>query len=133
MKPSMNWPFPRVEILFDDPITEKCARWCFAHFSPGAVDILRETIWIFYIKHDTWLNPNIARLFAYHIEPMNVRMHEAMEKGELDVNTGLNLKVHDHAAVIGAFICEMLDKRQISGVHLYKSLEIHQHARQVVP
>lgn len=128
MIPSMNWPFPQIDSLFYDPETEKYARWFFTHFSSSAVEILRETIWIFYIKNNTWLNPSIARLFGFHIEQMQCLIQDAINRGALKVDTVRNVKERDYAAVIGAYMCEMLDKRQLTGTHLYKVVEIHQRA-----
>ncbi len=126
MKATMNWPFNQSQLSVEDPIAETYARWCFTHFSPRAVEVLRETIWFFYIKTDSWFNPSIAQLFAYHIEQMKSRMNEAIEKGELKAPP-LGDRYKEKSLVIGAVICELVDRHLLDGSQVSKTKEILEH------
>ncbi|TVZ38065.1 hypothetical protein P886_2417 [Alteromonadaceae bacterium 2753L.S.0a.02] len=127
MQASISWPFNQTQIHLEDPETEAYARWCFEHFSPMAIEVLRETTWFFIIKSNSWLNPSIARIFGYHIEQMQARMHMAIEKGELRARIPPNLKNNEQAAVIGAAICEMLEYRALDGSKICNTYEVERH------
>jgi len=130
MKASINWPFPQDQLQLDDPQTEEYARWCYAHFSPMAVEILRETSWIFLLKTNTWLNPSIARIFAYHVNQMQARIESAVENGAFYCEGKPSLK-GNNAMVIGAAICEMLESGELRDDRFFKyhSLQERVHAK----
>lgn len=123
MKPSIKWPFPQTHLEIDDPDTEIYARWFFENFSPMAIEVLNETIWIFLIRSKTWLNPAIARLFGSHIEQMESRIHYAIARGDVKAKMPPKLKGENQAQIIGAIICELIYKGELDARHLYKNMD----------
>jgi len=123
MKPSIKWPFPQTHIYIDDADTEAYARWFFKNFSPMAIEVLNETLWIFLVKSKTWLNPSIARLFGAHIEQMESRLHYAIARGELEAKMPPLIKGENQAPIIGAVICELIQRGELDARHLYKTMD----------
>ncbi|WP_018014229.1 hypothetical protein [Teredinibacter turnerae] len=127
MRTSFNWPFSQNHLHIDGPETETYARWCFENFSPMAKEVLHETTWFFVIKRHSWLNPAIAKLFAYHIQQMQARLHIAIENGSLRAKLPPNLKINDHAEIIGAVICELLEVRDLDPSEVCNLDEVERH------
>ncbi|WP_096086627.1 hypothetical protein [Agaribacterium haliotis] len=94
------------------------ARWCYAQLSDDALQVLRETLWVFYIKSNSWLHSGIVRIFAYHLEPMVPRMHIAILRGKLDAELPAPDDVEKQARVIATSICELLQKGELNSAQL---------------
>ncbi|SMF39334.1 hypothetical protein SAMN02745866_02536 [Alteromonadaceae bacterium Bs31] len=130
MKQTINWPFEQTQLAVENPLAEEYARWCFSNFSPMAVEVLRETLWFFFIKKDSWLHPSIAQIFAYHIEQMQERINDAVRARALKAPL-IESEFKNDAKVVGAVICELLDRGLLDGAHIFKTREImaHRHTR----
>ncbi|WP_370980032.1 hypothetical protein [Agaribacterium sp. ZY112] len=121
------WPFNQSQIRVHDTHTEAYARWCFNQLSDSATKILRDTSWVFYIKNQSWLEPGLAQMFAYHLEPMIPRMHIAILRGKLEAELPRPGHVADQSKVIGAAICELIEKGKLNGSHLLDRVEASKH------
>ena len=120
MQVSYQWPFNQARISIADDNTETYARWCFTQLSDKAIHVLHDTVWIYYIKNNSWLHPGIAQIFAYHVEPMMPRLNIAILRGKLSAELLKADSVDDQACVIGAAICELLQRGSLSSGHILK-------------